>query len=365
MSSTTYVGMICKDEDSCFGVVFPDFQGCVSAGDTREEAETNAREALILHIECMVANGQAIQGPSAIHDLNKHKANLPGFMHWFLADVPEQAFNPSVRISPPSEPTVMPDNLPAGLYPASNSANVVEAINAPPDTSSVTIRPSTDAPTESVFEIVGCTPETPGVSSGKVCGACDGDGLLGVDTPDGEVAVWCDSCNGTGGTDPEAVSKARQFSADYKAELFCDESDNPFADARKLMGETIQDSDGLAQTYVANVAMLLCDRWGVHGREDRVKAGCEVLNLLFDIKLTPEFVFGEEKVECGDSCDICAGEEEALEDMYGPEPTTRVSGHLVDGFVRELGATVRDCLDCGCLIAGGPTRCKRCAKEKS
>ena len=35
----------------------------------------------------------------------------------------------------------------------------------------------------------------------------------------------------------------------------------------------------------------------------------------------------------------------------------------VDGFVHELRATVRECIDCGALIAGGPTRCIRCAKE--
>ncbi len=40
----------------------------------------------------------------------------------------------------------------------------------------------------------------------------------------------------------------------------------------------------------------------------------------------------------------------------------------VEGFVKELGTTVRECIDCGCLVAGGlvaggPTRCKRCAKE--
>jgi len=32
-----------------------------------------------------------------------------------------------------------------------------------------------------------------------------------------------------------------------------------------------------------------------------------------------------------------------------------------EGFVAELGATVRECIDCGCLTPGGPTRCKRCA----
>ena len=35
----------------------------------------------------------------------------------------------------------------------------------------------------------------------------------------------------------------------------------------------------------------------------------------------------------------------------------------VDGFIPELGATVRECIDCGALIAGGPTRCVHCAKE--
>lgn len=33
-----------------------------------------------------------------------------------------------------------------------------------------------------------------------------------------------------------------------------------------------------------------------------------------------------------------------------------------DGFVRGLG-TVRACIDCGCLVAGGPTRCKRCVRD--
>ena len=39
------------------------------------------------------------------------------------------------------------------------------------------------------------------------------------------------------------------------------------------------------------------------------------------------------------------------------------SKHIVDGFLAETGATVCDCLDCGCLVVGGPTRCIRCAKE--
>jgi len=33
----------------------------------------------------------------------------------------------------------------------------------------------------------------------------------------------------------------------------------------------------------------------------------------------------------------------------------------VDTFVSGIG-TVRECIDCGALIAGGPTRCIRCAE---
>jgi len=36
---------------------------------------------------------------------------------------------------------------------------------------------------------------------------------------------------------------------------------------------------------------------------------------------------------------------------------------MIEGFVKELGCTVRACLDCGALVAGGPTRCGRCAKD--
>jgi len=37
---------------------------------------------------------------------------------------------------------------------------------------------------------------------------------------------------------------------------------------------------------------------------------------------------------------------------------------IVDGFLSELGCTVRDCRGCGCLVAGGPTICMRCAREE-
>ena len=34
---------------------------------------------------------------------------------------------------------------------------------------------------------------------------------------------------------------------------------------------------------------------------------------------------------------------------------------VATGFWEPFG-TVRECINCGCLVAGGPTRCIRCAK---
>ena len=59
----TYPALIHKDPDSCYGVTFPDFDGCVSAGDTLEEAVKMAHEALEFHIEGMVTAGEEIPEP--------------------------------------------------------------------------------------------------------------------------------------------------------------------------------------------------------------------------------------------------------------------------------------------------------------
>lgn len=36
---------------------------------------------------------------------------------------------------------------------------------------------------------------------------------------------------------------------------------------------------------------------------------------------------------------------------------------LPEGYLTELKCTVRTCLDCGCLVSGGPTRCTRCVRD--
>jgi predicted RNase H-like HicB family nuclease len=69
-----YIAYLHKDSKSDFGVSFPDFPGCVTAGRTLEEARRMAAEALALHIEGMAEDGEAIPEPSTIDDVVKDPA---------------------------------------------------------------------------------------------------------------------------------------------------------------------------------------------------------------------------------------------------------------------------------------------------
>jgi predicted RNase H-like HicB family nuclease len=64
-----YPAVIDKESDSDFGVSFPDFPGCVSAGRTLDEAVLGAHEALAGHVALMVADGDALPEPSPLEAL--------------------------------------------------------------------------------------------------------------------------------------------------------------------------------------------------------------------------------------------------------------------------------------------------------
>jgi predicted RNase H-like HicB family nuclease len=66
---TNYIALIHKDTDSEFGVSFPDLPGCVSVGATMEEARINAEEALALHVDGMIEDGEAIPAPSTLDEV--------------------------------------------------------------------------------------------------------------------------------------------------------------------------------------------------------------------------------------------------------------------------------------------------------
>ena len=69
-----YIAYLHKDRKSDFGVSFPDFPGCVTAGKTLEEARRKAGEALALHIEGMAEDGETIPKPSKLDQITDDPA---------------------------------------------------------------------------------------------------------------------------------------------------------------------------------------------------------------------------------------------------------------------------------------------------
>jgi predicted RNase H-like HicB family nuclease len=67
-----YIALVHKDEGTSYGVSFPDVPGCISAGDTFEEAVANAAEALAGHFALMKADGETIPAPRSFEQLKRN-----------------------------------------------------------------------------------------------------------------------------------------------------------------------------------------------------------------------------------------------------------------------------------------------------
>jgi predicted RNase H-like HicB family nuclease len=67
----SYIALVDKDEGTGYGVSFPDVPGCISAGDTFEQAVANAAEALASHFALMRADGDVIPTPRSYDELKR------------------------------------------------------------------------------------------------------------------------------------------------------------------------------------------------------------------------------------------------------------------------------------------------------
>ena len=84
-----YIALIHKEPASDFGVSFPDFPGCVTAGSTLDEAFDMAVEALAGHIEAMTEAGEAIPSASSMEEVMANPENRDGVA--VLVPAPEPA----------------------------------------------------------------------------------------------------------------------------------------------------------------------------------------------------------------------------------------------------------------------------------
>jgi len=70
---TNYIAVIHKEKKSDFGVSFPDFPGCITAGKSVDDAKDMAQEALEGHIGLMVEEGLPLPAPSQLEDVLKDR----------------------------------------------------------------------------------------------------------------------------------------------------------------------------------------------------------------------------------------------------------------------------------------------------
>jgi predicted RNase H-like HicB family nuclease len=88
MQMDYYVALIHKEPRSDFGIMFPDFPGCVSAGLTYEEALRSGAEALAFHAEGMQADGDALPRARTVDQIRRAKEDWIDWKNAVVAMVP-------------------------------------------------------------------------------------------------------------------------------------------------------------------------------------------------------------------------------------------------------------------------------------
>ncbi len=92
-----YIAYLHKERNSDYGVSFPDFPGCITAGSTLEEARRMASEALAFHLQGMREDREEIPAPSTLDDLRGDSA-MKGAVA-FLVEVKEPEKTVRVNIT--------------------------------------------------------------------------------------------------------------------------------------------------------------------------------------------------------------------------------------------------------------------------
>ena len=93
---SAYIGVIHKDHDSDYGVSFPDFPGCITAGSTVEEAKKMAYEALLFHIQGMIGDDEKLPIPSKLEEICRNDDFADGIA-FLIVSVPDQVYSDTAR----------------------------------------------------------------------------------------------------------------------------------------------------------------------------------------------------------------------------------------------------------------------------
>lgn len=100
-----YIALVHKDQDTSYGVSFPDVPGCIAAGDTFNEAIGNGSEALAGHLALMEADGDPLPEARTLEQLKSDSEFLHDAADAVIAlVVPAPALPTTVRFEAASAP---------------------------------------------------------------------------------------------------------------------------------------------------------------------------------------------------------------------------------------------------------------------
>jgi predicted RNase H-like HicB family nuclease len=96
----SYIAVVHKDPKSDYGVSFPDFPGCVTAGNTIDDAKDMAQQALPFHIKGMFRDGETIPKPSSLEDImaDPDYADATAFMVVHIPDVKPKTMRVNITV---------------------------------------------------------------------------------------------------------------------------------------------------------------------------------------------------------------------------------------------------------------------------
>lgn len=123
---TSYIAIIHKDKGSDYGVSFPDFPGCISAGSTLDEARAMGQEALEAYVDFLQEEGKDLPEPISLEDAVKTTFQEGLFATMVMTLEPEKARVERVNISIPSRDLAKIDRY-AASHGLTRSAFLIQA----------------------------------------------------------------------------------------------------------------------------------------------------------------------------------------------------------------------------------------------
>lgn len=94
-----HVIALVHEQENVYGISFPDFPGCVSTGDSLDEALRRGAQALALHVEGMIEDGEVLPALRTVAEVRATPCLADDLHDAVLAAVPVDLPGRAVRVN--------------------------------------------------------------------------------------------------------------------------------------------------------------------------------------------------------------------------------------------------------------------------